>query len=71
MKRAIDTGEIREAVKNLLMDVNYRLSPDVAKAITSAEKAEKSELGKKVLGTLTARIREWPWSFSTSARTCS
>ena len=41
MKRAIDTGEIREAVKNLLMDVNYRLSPDVAKAITSAEKAEK------------------------------
>ncbi len=57
MKRAIDTGEIREAVKNLLMDVNYRLSPDVAKAITSAEKAEKSELGKKVLGTLTENLR--------------
>ena len=57
MKRAIDTGEIREAVKNLLMDVNYRLSPDVSKAITSAEKAEKSELGKKVLGTLTENLR--------------
>lgn len=57
MKRAIDTSEIGDAVKALLMDVNYRLSPDVANAITSAEKAEQSPLGKKVLGTLTENLR--------------
>lgn len=52
MKRAVDTAEIREAVKDLLMNVNYKLSPDVAGAICSAEAAEKSALGKKVLATL-------------------
>lgn len=52
MKRAIDTSEIREAVKSLLMDVNYKLSTDVSTAITSATETEKSDLGKKVLSTL-------------------
>lgn len=57
MKRAVDTAEIREAVKSLLMDVNYKLSPDVASAITSAADTEKSELGKKVLSTLTENLK--------------
>lgn len=52
MKRAIDTSEIREAVKSLLMDVNYKLSSDVSTAITSAAETEKSDLGKKILSTL-------------------
>lgn len=57
MKRAVDTAEIREAVKSLLMDVNYKLSPDVASAITSAADTEKSELGKRVLSTLTENLK--------------
>ncbi len=50
--RNIDVSEITAAVKELCMEANYALSPDMTKRLREAEAAEESELGKKILGQL-------------------
>lgn len=56
MKRSLDTAAIKEAVKNICIDVNYRLSPDVSSAIEAAREAEQSSLGKSILSTLVENL---------------
>ena len=50
--RNIDVREITAAVKEMCMEANYALSPDMTKRLREAEAAEESELGKKILGQL-------------------
>lgn len=50
--REIDTKEIGNAIKEMFIEANYELSPDMESALKSAKNAETSELGKQVLSTL-------------------
>lgn len=50
--REIDTKEIGNAIKEMFIEANYELSPDMENAMKSAKNAETSELGKQVLSTL-------------------
>ncbi len=50
--RNIDVSEITKVVKNLCIDANHRLAPDMEAAILDAEKREESELGRQIFGQL-------------------
>ncbi len=50
--REIDVTEITNAVKELCIDANHRLAPDMEAALDTAASTEESELGKKILGQL-------------------
>ncbi len=50
--RTINTVEITEAVKEMCMEVNIRLSEDVKQAVLAAKKKEESPLGRQILGQL-------------------
>ncbi len=50
--RTINTVEITEAVKEMCMEVNIRLSEDVKQAVLAARKQEESPLGRQILGQL-------------------
>lgn len=50
--RTINTLEITEAVKEMCMEVNIRLSEDVKQAVLAAKKKEESPLGRQILGQL-------------------
>ncbi len=47
--RTINSSEITEAVRNLCIEANHRLSPDMKLALENAKKAEESPLGKQIL----------------------
>ena len=49
MIREIDTKEIAEAIKDMCIAVNYKLSPDMEEKLSTAVAKEESELGKKIL----------------------
>ncbi|MBR1671285.1 MAG: fumarate hydratase [Butyrivibrio sp.] len=50
--RSIDVNKITEAVKNLCIDANHRLAPDMERALLDAEDKEESTLGRQILGQL-------------------
>ena len=50
--REISVSKITETVKQMCIDANYRLSPDMCDALKKAKESETSELGKEILGSL-------------------
>lgn len=50
--RTIHSSEITQAIKEMCMEVNIKLSDDVKNAISEGRKKEKSPLGKQILGQL-------------------
>lgn len=52
--REIEVKQITEAVKKLCIDANHFLSEDMEDALSKAQSAEESELGKKIF----AKLRE-------------
>lgn len=47
--RKIDSSDITKAIKEMCMEVNIKLSDDVADAIRKGRESEKSPLGKQIL----------------------
>ena len=47
MIREINVKEITKNIKEMCIEANYTLSPDMDKAMKKAAEEEKSELGKK------------------------
>ena len=52
MIREVNVKEITENIKEMCIEANYTLSPDMDKAMKKAEEEEKSELGTKILNQL-------------------
>ena len=52
MIRTIHTDIVKENIKEMCIEANHFLSPDMKEALLNAEKEEKSELGKKILNQL-------------------
>ncbi len=52
MIREISTGEITRNIKEMCIQANYYLSPDMEEKMKSAKEQEKSDIGKKVLNQL-------------------
>lgn len=50
--RSIDTGEITRNIKEMCIEANHALSADMAGALARAEEAEKSPLGRQIMGQL-------------------
>lgn len=50
--RTISTEEITKNIKEMCMQVNIQLSPDVKEAILAGREKEKSAIGKQILGQL-------------------
>ncbi len=50
--RNIQVNEIAKAVRELCIEANYQLSPDMCRALGEARKKEESPLGKQILGQL-------------------
>lgn len=50
--REINTKEIENAIKEMFIEANYELSPDMENAMNEAKNTETSELGKQILSTL-------------------
>jgi fumarate hydratase subunit alpha len=55
--RTINTSEITEAVKELCIEANHRLSPDMTAALQKARGEEESSLGKQILSQLEDNLR--------------
>ena len=52
MVRTINVNEITKNIKEMCIEANHYLSPDMDKAMKQAEQTEKSPLGKQILGQL-------------------
>lgn len=50
--REINVSEITQVVKDMCISANYKLSPDMQRALDRAKKEEESELGKKIFAQL-------------------
>ncbi len=50
--REISVDLITEEVRNLCIDANHKLSPDMERALCDAQEKERSPLGKQILGQL-------------------
>lgn len=50
--RQIDVSEITKAVKEMCIEANYTLSPDMCSALKTATEKEESALGKQILNQL-------------------
>ena len=57
MIRTINTEEITAVVKEMCIEANHFLSPDMDAAMKKALENEKSELGKKILNQLQDNLR--------------
>lgn len=57
MIRTISTDEITKAIREMCIEANHTLSPDMQKALKKAVKEEKSPLGKKVLSQLEENLQ--------------
>lgn len=57
MIREIDTKQITDSVKEMCIDANHFLSPDMADALTMAADTEKSALGCKILQQLQENLK--------------
>ncbi len=56
MIREIEASEIEKNIKEMFIEVNYDLSDDMKEALSSAEKAEESENGKRILSILSENL---------------
>jgi fumarate hydratase subunit alpha len=52
MIRTVQLSEITENIKEMCIEANHFLSPDMAEAMKQAQQNEKSPLGKQILGQL-------------------
>ncbi|MCR5641557.1 MAG: fumarate hydratase [Lachnospiraceae bacterium] len=52
MIREIDTKQVADAVKEMCIGVNYKLSADMEQKLSTAAREEVAPLGKKILGQL-------------------
>ena len=50
--RTIETGEITRNIKEMCIEANHFLSPDMERAVKEAARTEESPLGKQILGQL-------------------
>ena len=57
MIRTINTKEITKNVKEMCIEANHYLSPDMDAAMKKATAEEKSELGKKILNQLQENLK--------------
>lgn len=57
MIRAINVEEITKNIKEMCIEANHYLSPDMDAAMKRAEKEEKSPLGKQILGQLQENLK--------------
>lgn len=55
--REIDVSKITDHIRDMCISVNYDLSPDVKKAVLSAEEKEESPIGKRVLSQLGENLK--------------
>lgn len=55
--RTISAARIAEAVRDLYMTANYEVREDYRQALERAQKAEKSPLGRQILGTMLENYR--------------
>ncbi len=55
--RTIQTSIIIENIRDMCIEANYQLSPDIKNAINMAESREKSPLGKKILSQLIENMK--------------
>ncbi len=55
--RNIDVSEITKAVKELCIDANHKLSPDMEEAIKKAKELEKSDLGRRIFDQLEENLK--------------
>ena len=49
MIRTIHTNEIIKNIKEMCIEANHFLTPDMKESLINAQKTEKSEIGKKIL----------------------
>ncbi len=57
MIREIQTEDITENIKEMCIEANYHLSPDMEMALNKAENEEKSGLGRQILGQLRENLQ--------------
>lgn len=57
MIRTINTEDITKNIKEMCMEANYSLSPDMDRAMKQAADTEKSALGKKILNQLQENLK--------------
>ncbi|WP_073388213.1 fumarate hydratase [Butyrivibrio fibrisolvens] len=57
MMREIDVKDITTAVKEMVIDANYHLSPDMEKILNEKASTEKSELGRSILSQLQKNLQ--------------
>ena len=50
--RSVDVARVTDAVREMCIEVNHKLSPDMAGKFAEAQKREESPLGKQILGQL-------------------
>lgn len=55
--REIEVSSITEKVREMCIDANYRLSPDMSRRISEAKQEEQSPLGRQILGQLEENLR--------------
>ena len=55
--RTIPVSDITQNIKEMCMEANYRLTPDMECALAQAERAETSRLGQQILGQLAENLK--------------
>ena len=55
--RTISVSDITHNIKEMCMEANYRLTPDMECALAQAERAETSRLGQQILGQLAENLK--------------
>lgn len=55
--RTIQVSEITDAVKELCIEANYSLSPDMCQVFEAARQSEESALGKRILDQLSENLK--------------
>ena len=79
--RSVDVARVTDAVREMCIEVNHKLSPDMARKFPEAREREESPLGRQILGQLIEnmeiartemipRTPAWPWCSLKSGRTC-
>ena len=82
--RTVDYTQIVESVRQMCLEANTVLPPDVEEALAAAARAEESPVGRDVLRTvlearplpkqnlwLSVRTRAWSWYLQSWAKTCT
>lgn len=55
--RTIQVSAVTEAVREMCMEANYRLSPDMCRVFENAVQMERSPLGRQILGQLSENLK--------------